>query len=143
MGSFQDRLKQVRGKITQADMSDKLGIPFVSYGRYERGERSPDLEFIEKVCQTFDISPTWLILGEGPMHRGEASEAAPAAPASPLDQGLLQSVLAGVKKGLAWRGTILPPDKEAELIALLYDHYAKIQEKPDEKTVERYLKLAV
>lgn len=214
MSTFQERLKQVRGKLDQGEMSAQLGIHLTSYGRYERGERSPDLEFIEKVCRTFNVSPTWLILGEGPMHRDEPPAAtsptfhrlwgavgarndselakaldiepqavssarenntvpykwmtiisekygistdwllygecpkyyiepppAPQPPTSPLDQDLLHTVLAGVKKGLALRGSILPPDKEAQLVALLYDHYAKTRENPDTNTVERYLRL--
>lgn len=71
MSTFPERLKQVRGKLDQGEMSTQLGIHLTSYGRYERGERSPDLEFIEKVCRTFNVSPTWLILGEGPMRPGE------------------------------------------------------------------------
>jgi len=140
MSKFQDRLRQVRGKLTQEEISNQLDIHSITYGRYERGERSPGVEFVEKVCRAFNISPTWLILGEGPMRLDEAAVPAPA-PAAPLNQELLRQVLAGVKKGLALKRLVLSPDKEAELVALLYDHYAKTGESPAEQTVERYLRL--
>ncbi len=66
-------------------MSARLGIHLTSYGRYERGERSPDLEFIEKVCREFNISPTWLILGEGPMRLEEVMEAVAEVPLGYID----------------------------------------------------------
>lgn len=118
-----------------------MGIHLTSYGRYERGERSPDFEFIENVCKTFNINPTWLILAKGPMYLGDDTETASPAPASPLDRELLRQILAGVEKGLARRRQTLDPDKKVEIIDLLYDHYAKLREVPDLETVERYLKL--
>ena len=70
-------MKQIRGKLTQEQISTKIDIPVVTYGRYERGEVKPDIEFIEKVCRTFNVSPTWLILGEGPMRPGEITPGDP------------------------------------------------------------------
>jgi len=141
MSTFQDRLKQVRGKLDQGEMSARFGIHLTSYGRYERGERSPDLEFIDKVCRTFNVSPTWLILGEGPMSLNEVREPAPVAPASPLDHELLRHVIEGVEDGLSRRRLTLPPDKKARLIDLLYEHFHKIKELPQAQMVDRFLKL--
>lgn len=142
MDAFQDRLKLIRGKLTQDDLSKLLDIHLVTYGRYERGERSPDGQFIEKICRVFNISPTWLILGEGPMRLDEAlSDSARAASPASLDHELLRQIIAGVKQGLAIKNMSLPADKEAELITLLYDHYYKLKQTPDTETLERYLRL--
>lgn len=141
MVEFQDRLKQIRGKLTQDEISSRLDIHAITYGRYERGERLPDAEFVEKVCRTFNVSPTWLILGEGPMSLNEVREPGPAAPASPLDHELLRHVIEGVEDGLSRRHLTLSPDKKARLIDLLYEHFHKIQELPQAQMVDRFLKL--
>lgn len=66
-----DRLKIVRGELTQAEFADKLGIHKNTVGRYERGETEPDLSVAAKIYTEFEFLPLWLILGEGPMRLGE------------------------------------------------------------------------
>ena len=136
--SLGKRLLAVRGNMNQRTFGEMHGVSQRTYARYERDEDTPDGVFLASVCSRHGVNPAWLLLGEGPMR---PVGTAPPAYVSPLDQDLLHTVLAGVKKGLALRGTALPPDKEAELVVLLYDYYAKTRETPDEKTVERYLRL--
>ena len=62
-----ERLKTIRGTMTQAEFANQLGIHKNTLGRYERGESNPDIVFCAKVCSIFGISPRWLIMGIGDM----------------------------------------------------------------------------
>jgi len=53
----------------------------------------------------------------------------------------MRQVIVGVELGLDRLGLVLSPAKKADLIILLYDHYAKAQDQPDDQTIERYLRL--
>ena len=69
-----ERLKIVRGELTQAEFSSKLGLHKNTLGRYERGESSPDSEVCAKVCSVFGVSPTWLLLGIGEIYESKSSK---------------------------------------------------------------------
>jgi transcriptional regulator with XRE-family HTH domain len=71
-----ERIKIVRGKISQDDFARRTGVHKSSLGRYERGESVPDSNFLSIICFEFGIAPQWLLLGEGPMKPGEAVPAA-------------------------------------------------------------------
>jgi len=66
---FGERLKKIRGKITQQDFAKKLGISLNSYASYERGATYPNYLFIKNICIFFQINPNWLIFGEGGMFK--------------------------------------------------------------------------
>lgn len=68
MESLQERLKAVRGAMTQSEFATRLRTPLTTLGRYERGANMPDLAFIINVCTVFDVSPEWLLFGRGMMH---------------------------------------------------------------------------
>ena len=70
-----DRIKQIRGEISQHDFGSKYGIGRDTIGRYEVGKTYPGTDFVEKLCIDYNINPTWLILGSGSMHPEDASTA--------------------------------------------------------------------
>lgn len=70
------RIKLVRGDMTQDEFAQRLEIHKNSLGRYERGESTPDLSFAQSVCNTFGISPDWLLFGYGSMRSGETPQSA-------------------------------------------------------------------
>jgi len=70
-----DRIKRVRGTLSRKAFGDMLNVSLNTITRYETGERSPDSDFIELLCKSFNISPTWLILGGDDKHvAAETSE---------------------------------------------------------------------
>lgn len=71
MNTIPERLKILRGKDPQESFSAKIGLKQTTLGRYERGESSPDAEALQRICKTLQISPRWLLLGEGPMGADE------------------------------------------------------------------------
>ena len=145
--SLQERLKLVlkNSGLTIPDFANRLGVAGNTLVNYREGRTSPTYDLLMKICTEFSISAQWLLLGVGSMDAEKAAREALAAAASshisPLDQDLLQSVVSGVEKGLDDLGLVMEPDKKAQLIILLYDHYVKTRETPDKKTVERYLRL--
>lgn len=67
-----ERLKIVRGKMSQAEFAERLGIHKNTLGNYERGQSSPDFGLLLSVCTVFGVSPDWLLTGAGPKLRKDA-----------------------------------------------------------------------
>lgn len=57
------RMREVRKgrKITQADIAKTLGVAWVSYQRYESGERDPMAPFIASFAEYFHVSADYLL----------------------------------------------------------------------------------
>ena len=71
MSTVAGRLLQVRGKTKQGDFAKLLGINPNTLRTYENGRSLPNQDFLARVCVQFSVSPSWLLLGEGPMRVGE------------------------------------------------------------------------
>lgn len=69
-----ERLKIVRGRISQKDFGTKFGVVPNTVRKYENDEGSPNTDFIMGVCEEFNINPLWLLTGEGPMRKDQATE---------------------------------------------------------------------
>ncbi len=67
------RLKDLRKKLgfSQAQMAKQLNIALSSYQYYEREEREPSAGLLQRIVTTFEVNPTWLLTGEGPMFLNE------------------------------------------------------------------------
>lgn len=71
--SIADRLRQARGRMTQGEVAKVLGIHTNTIGKYERGERSPDANYLISFCLEFNLNPNWLLFGIEPIHTNEFS----------------------------------------------------------------------
>lgn len=69
--TFKERLRALRGDMTQADFANRAGINVNTLRNYERGDSIPNLEIAASICRYFEVNSDWLVLGEGPMHRGD------------------------------------------------------------------------
>lgn len=58
---------------TWARLAEAIGQSKGAFGRYVRGEGLPGAEVVERICALSGVSPTWLVLGEGPMMRGKST----------------------------------------------------------------------
>lgn len=68
-----ERLKELRNGVPQADFAKKVGVTANTVGRLERGENTPDAGYLNSVLALYpDISPAWLLTGEGPKKRSES-----------------------------------------------------------------------
>lgn len=57
------RIRQLRGTLTQVEFAHLLGVNRISIVRYEGGERTPDAEFLAAVGERFEVDPMWLLTG--------------------------------------------------------------------------------
>ena len=57
MSEFYRRLRALRGErqLTQQELADALGISKSSVNMYERGEREPGLDLLEKIARFFGV----------------------------------------------------------------------------------------
>lgn len=54
------KLKQLRGKTTQLELSKKLQIPMKNLSNYEVGRTEPDIKTLIKIADYFDVSLDYL-----------------------------------------------------------------------------------
>jgi len=58
------RIKALRGALSQKDFSRKVGVPFRSFQRYESGERVPSVEILKRISDQTGTPLDRLIKGE-------------------------------------------------------------------------------
>ncbi|MBU1564366.1 MAG: helix-turn-helix domain-containing protein [Proteobacteria bacterium] len=71
MESFSERLKVLRGDLTQATFAQKFDIHRNTISRYESGDGAPDGEFLKTLCRYYNLNSEWLLFGEGPMYKDQ------------------------------------------------------------------------
>lgn len=59
------RIEKLRGRLSQADFSARLGVDRKTVGTWERGERLPDTKALLSLLAEFDADPTWVLTGKG------------------------------------------------------------------------------
>jgi transcriptional regulator with XRE-family HTH domain len=70
-----DRLVQLREGKTRAEFAELIGVHVNTLGGYERGERSPDLEFLTLLRSKTGVNINWLALGDGTAFEGQEKRA--------------------------------------------------------------------
>ncbi|MBQ3553689.1 MAG: helix-turn-helix domain-containing protein [Clostridia bacterium] len=51
-----DKIRELRGSMTQKDLAKKLGISTSAVGMYEQNRREPDLKTLKKIAGCFDVT---------------------------------------------------------------------------------------
>ena len=89
---YSEKIRQVRKKlnITQEEISTQIGISYRAYSSYERGDRNPSLEFLEKLVKQYNVNLSWLIADVGNMFNDKQPSAS--------DDELEQKVVEVMKK---------------------------------------------
>ena len=61
--NFADRLKELRTikGLYQGDIAEILGVTRQAVSQYERGEREPSLEMLEKLADYFNVDVSYLV----------------------------------------------------------------------------------
>lgn len=74
-----DRIKTVRGSLSRDKFAPQTGISKTTLVNYETGERNPPSDYLIKILELYpDISPAWLLTGEGEIKRSGELPATPA-----------------------------------------------------------------
>ena len=63
--SMGNRLKLIRGDLSQREFATKIGVSLRAYQRYEHGERLPPFDIVYKISNTCEVNMHWIIKGEG------------------------------------------------------------------------------
>lgn len=74
MNNFADRIKLVRGSMTQSAFASELGINPNTLRAYEKGRSIPPADILARICGAFNISTEWALFGAGEMKVGKTSE---------------------------------------------------------------------
>lgn len=71
--ALRQRLERCAGHLTFRAIAELTGHHPETVRRYMRGQR-PSVPFVVRLCRQLDISPHWLLTGEGEMKRNESPE---------------------------------------------------------------------
>lgn len=128
--NFGDKLKEERKKkgMSQKELGQKLGVSQAMIAQYEKGDRAPKIETINKIAQALDINPSILIRCNNnvswiDLFSGDAN---------------FNHTLKELKENLNLEGAfqniyeITQEDTETELLS----NYRKLNDKGQEKAVE-------
>ena len=66
--SIGERLKKLRGQLSQEEFGNLVGASKAAVGAYERNAQIPGSAFIISTCDRFSIEHKWLLTGQGPMY---------------------------------------------------------------------------
>ena len=58
---FPDRLKALRGNLSQSEFASKIGVKQTSYSSWERGVKDPVAQTLAQIASTFGVSCDWLL----------------------------------------------------------------------------------
>ena len=58
---FQERLREARGSLSQAEFAHKMGLIQQTYANWENGAREPDQEKLKKLAIQIGVTTDWLL----------------------------------------------------------------------------------
>ena len=61
MSILSDRLRELRGSQSQAEISRQRGMKQPQWARYENGVSAPSIDVLEKICRIHAVSADWLL----------------------------------------------------------------------------------
>lgn len=65
MEDITERIKRVRGRLTQKDFAAKINTAQSTVQKWENGESLPGAKYLESIYREFRIDITWLLTGQG------------------------------------------------------------------------------
>lgn len=65
MDTFGERLKFLRGGVSQSDLARLLGIRQTTLSNYERCRNEPNYATVRRICSHFGVDPEWFMFGTG------------------------------------------------------------------------------
>lgn len=58
--NVKDRLRELRGGVTQAAFAEKFGVVAVTISQIEKGKQNPSWDLALRICEEYDCSMDWL-----------------------------------------------------------------------------------
>lgn len=101
---------------TRKSAHSVMGVSSAALQRYIKGENMPPFDAVARLCVEAGVRMEWLATGDEPMRTAEtASDGG----SQPLRRDDLKMALQLATEALGDR--VLPPDKHAELVTLIYE----------------------
>lgn len=77
VGTLEGRIRKVRenARMTQRELSHRMGISLTVMCEYESGERAPTSQAIKFLCLLFSVREKWLRTGRGKMYEADRDSA--------------------------------------------------------------------
>ena len=120
------RIKTLRGNMSQAQFGKKVGTSQTTIGNYESGLRFPDSKTIVAICKTFDVNSEWLLMGTGPMYRTKQTDET--ADMSAV-LGVQRELTEALKQGMEFQKQVMTLTQEnAELRVQAERHLSRIRD---------------
>ncbi len=69
-----EKLRMIRGSLTQTELAQMLDCPQGYISRYEKGVVKPSIHFIYNLTKNFNVSLDWLLADEGEMYVAPTEE---------------------------------------------------------------------
>lgn len=93
---------------SQIPFAEKLGVSQSSYKNYERGASPVPVGLVSRICEEYDVSPAWLLLGEGQIK-------------SEMNGELVEAAVLAVEKFAQMNDLEPPLERKAKLIRFVYE----------------------
>jgi transcriptional regulator with XRE-family HTH domain len=149
----QNRIKEIRGGLTQKEFGKLIGVTQGTVQKYEKGECLPSEEVQEKIAAHAGVTVKWLLEGDKPELPGpEESMTIESPPPGTgvglhdpylfgrVDIGAMTQIIEMVEELLRPRKRPLKPVRFALLVSLLYDHFQTTGRIPDQATMNEVLR---
>ena len=135
--SLRERLREVVGQHSQAEISRRTGVPHSSISRYLKDRKVPS-EFCAALIKNFNVNPAWLMVGEGTRDLTEVTSQTADSASDLLE--LVQAMQAVMKMRL---GALVGRDHAKMLRELNYamEVYEKLRERMNVRSLPLYHKL--
>lgn len=59
--SFGERLRELRGELSQCDFAKKLGVPQTSYSGWESDAKAPAAPVVAQIANAIGVSADWML----------------------------------------------------------------------------------
>ncbi len=69
-----EKLRMIRGSLTQTELAQILDCPQGYISRYEKGVVKPSIHFIYNLTKNFNVSLDWLLADEGDIYLAPSEE---------------------------------------------------------------------
>ena len=138
-----ERIRKIRGNMTQKMFAEMLGVKQNAISRYESG-RIPDLKTLNTIAAIGNVTVEWLLRG-GDQKEKELGEIVPGEydPKSipPIETALLAEAIVKIEEVIKESRLKLDIYQKARLIAKVYEECRANLQKPSHKQVQKILLL--
>lgn len=147
-----DRIREVRGNLSQEKFGELLGISKAQVSKYESQKAFPSAATINRIASLGNKTREWLLWGAMPGGLREESEDFKKNPGgkggiddpylfAAVDTSVLAQIISGVESALLQKNKIINSVRKAHLISLLYDRFQETGKPVDRQTIEEFLRL--